>query len=116
LYKKSKDLTSTAFALVAMFEEVAQRISNLDTTALIENEWEEQDIVLATLLMGGKRVGIMKYTRMLTASREKVLGGEDKDTDDLLFEEDKIDSVWGKIVRKQEKALKKQIKAIETGK
>lgn len=114
MYKKSKEITTAAFALVAKFEEVVQRIERLDTTALIENEWGEQDEVFAGLLLEGKRIGVERYRRMLAASKEQALGEDDKVTADLFFNErDNVEGVWGKVVKKQEKALKKLVNTIE---
>jgi len=116
LYIKSKDITSTAFGLLTKFEEVSRQVDDLDTMALIENEWGEQDAVMAGLLQEGKQIGIEKYKRILSGSREaKKDAPEDVNTNSetLFFNGEKVKSVWGEVAKKQMKAVKKLVKTVQ---
>ena len=115
MYKKTKEITTAAFALVAKFEEVAQRIEKLDTAALIENEWGEQDDIMARWLKEGKHIGVEKYRCILTGSKEEAPKGGDASHGYSFFdkEEEKAKGTWGKVAKKQVKALKKLAKTLE---
>ena len=115
MYRKTNEITTTAFALVAKFEEVAQRIEKLDTAALIENEWGEQDDIMASLLKEGKQIGVEKYRCILTGSNEEAPKSGYASHGNLFFDkgEDKPKGVWGKVAKKQVKALKKLAKTLE---
>jgi hypothetical protein len=110
-YEKSKEIISTAFELVAKFEDVAHRIEKIDTTALIENEWGDQDQAFAVILQEGKNIGVKRYRRMLNDGKEVVLEEEAKGTANMFFEERRekgeYNAVWGKVVKRQEKAFRK---------
>lgn len=117
MYSKSKEITATAFALVAKFEEVAKRVEEIDTTALVENEWGDQDQALRKMLLTGLSIGVDRYTRMLHDSKEEaVLEGEEKETSKVLFGEKMAEGPrWGSVARKQERALRKLGKTLEGG-
>lgn len=125
MYKKSKEVTTNAFALVAKFEEVAQRIEKIDTTALVENEWGEQDAVMVSLLEDGKKIGIEKCRRILMASKDPLHeeGGAEEDnvpkeSNDanqgsfFISGKGKVVGGWGNVAKKQAKAFKKLVKAL----
>jgi hypothetical protein len=115
LHAKSKEITATAFALVAKFEDVAKRVGELDTKALLENNWAEEDDTFAGILADGLRVSVDRYRRMLHARKEAVLEGDDRDAEQLLLDKGKarVKGAWGKMARKQEKAFGKLIETVE---
>lgn len=113
MYKKSRDITATAFALVARFEEVAERVSGLDTMALIKNDWGREDEVFADLLVEGKALGIERYRCVLMANKERDLEREERKIATLFFNEQEKARGWGKVIKKQEKALQKLAKSVE---
>lgn len=116
MYSKSKEITANAFALIAKFEEVAKRIEEIDTTGLIENEWGEVDEKCAEMLLRGKKIGIERYRRMLNDSKkETVLEGHDKKTSAGFYREENVEGCWGRMAKKQEKALRKLGKMLEIG-
>lgn len=102
---------------MSKFEEVAKRIKEIDTTALIENEWGDQDEAIKVILHNGKNIGVNRYRRMLNASKEDVvLEGEDKKTSGVFFaDERRAEGGWGKMAKKQEKALRKLGQTLEMG-
>ena len=115
MYKKTKEITTTAFGLVAKFEEVAQRIEKLDTAALIKNEWGNQDAFMASFLEDGRQIGVEKYRRILKGIEEAALQDGDVGHRGLYSAkgEDEAEGVWGKVAKKQGKALKKLAKTLE---
>ena len=112
MHKKNREIISTAFTLVAKFEEVEERISGLDTTALIQNEWGNEDEAYVDLLTKGKELGIERYRRMLMHTKEKTFAEEDQETKGFFDEQAKARG-WGKVIKKQEKAFHKLAKTVE---
>jgi hypothetical protein len=112
MYERSKQLTKVASELVARFERVGQQVLGHDTTAPMDNEWEEEDKHFAHLVLVGKDLGITRCQSILNAPKEAVTIPEDIKQGDVLYSEDQPSFQWGKVARKEEKAARKLVKAV----
>lgn len=112
MYERSKQLTEVASELVARFERVGHQVSGHDTTALMDNEWGEEDKHFAHLVLVGKDLGITRCQSILNAPKEAVMIPEDIKRGDVLYSEDQLSFQWGTVARKEEKAARKLVKAV----
>lgn len=110
MYDRSNLIKDNAFGLITKFEEVNQYISKLDTTELMDNEWGGEDEKMANLLLIGRDLGISRYRKVLMISHEDTLSAEELAEGEGFYTGEQ-DSLWGKVARKEEKAVKKLIKA-----
>jgi hypothetical protein len=115
MYKRSKLLTEDALGLVATFERVSQQVADLDTTILMDNKWGEEDEKTTNLLVAGRDLGIDKYHSALMTSKEVTMNPEDMKDGETLYDhsENRVSSLWSKVARKEEKAVRKLVKAIK---
>lgn len=113
MYPRSKKLTADARALVAKFDQVAQRIEHIDTAALTANDWKEEDKATAKVLAAGKRVGMDKYQSILTASKQHMDNEDTRVAGHLYLADPPAAGIWGKVAKKQEKAARKLVRATE---
>lgn len=114
LFQRNKEILDSARSLVQKFEDVAQRIKSQDTTSLTANNWKEEDEALASLLEAGRKVGVDKCQSLMTASTERRLSAEEARAAKILYNRGQPGaSGWGKVARKQEKAVRKLAKASE---
>jgi len=114
MYTQSQELTKGAIDLVAKFERITKQVSDLDTIALLDNAWGEEDEALTNLLSKGKAVGIDKCRNILMNSNVEAMDPEATDAANVLFPQVKnqVSSIWGKVARKEERAVQKLVKAI----
>jgi hypothetical protein len=110
MYDRSNLLTKNAFGLITKFEEVSQYITELDTTALMDSEWGGEDEKLANLLLIGRDVGISRCQSILMTSSEETLSPEEMIKGEDFYTGEQT-GLWGKIARKEEKAIKKLVRA-----
>ncbi|TAQ89133.1 tRNA pseudouridine synthase [Chlorociboria aeruginascens] len=112
-YKRSQNLTACALRLIEKFDRVIEQIST-DASNSTEYPWAEEDNKMAKLLTAGKAAGLSNIESLLTGSREPVLDAEaTRDSSTFYQNRDEYAAVgWGRIARKQEKALKKVIRGI----
>jgi hypothetical protein len=113
MYPRSKKLTVDARALVAKFDQVAQRIEDLDTAGLTANDWKEEDRATAKVLAAGKKVGMDKYQSILTASKQHMDNEDTRVAGHLYLNDPPATGIWGKVAKKQEKAARKLVRATE---
>lgn len=111
LHDKSEILVSEALGLVAKFEEVNRFIDNLDTSSLMDNEWGAEDQRTAGLLLMGKALGITRCQNILMVSDKETSNTEDCTEGEKFYTGENAESIWGKVARKQEKAVKRLFKA-----
>jgi hypothetical protein len=116
LYERSKTLKTTAQALIENYEHASERVASLDMKGLMDNNWEEEDRALVKLLAAGKRVAVHKYHTILNATKpqEQRLSAEEARAEKLLYDDEAAaPSEWGRVARKQEKAVRRLARAVE---
>lgn len=114
MYKGSTLLTEVASELVARFEVVGQHVAKLDTMALMDNEWVEENKKVEHLVLVGKNLGIIRCQSILNAFKETTTVPEDMKIGEALYNhsENQRSSLWGKVAKREEKAARKLVRAI----
>jgi hypothetical protein len=114
LYKRSKNLTTKSWKIVAMFENANSKTLMIESVGLMNNDWGEENETAAKLLSIGHSVGLGKFEASLMG--EEV---PEVDADSTLFaeaiykpEEEIISMEWGKIAKKTMKVQKKLVKTL----
>lgn len=92
--------------------------TEVETSDLLENDWEGEDEEATKVLAIGCDVGIRKYESLLNASAQLATDEEAASLADMIYKKDDtlISNAWGRIAKKQERSSKKLLKsfAVET--
>lgn len=114
LFERNKNLTTKAWSLINNFQHISQHVKNLDTKKFVQNNWKQEDKSLAKLLKTGKKVGMEKAQVVVTASKQTRRDAGETLAEKVLYDEEtSIKEGWGKVARKQEKAMRKLARSLE---
>jgi hypothetical protein len=97
---------------VERFEMANANTLSMETSGLMDNEWEGEDEAVAKVLTIGKAVGLDKYQRILTACKPMEMDDNATQVNQLLYggPEDDASVGWARIAKKQEKAARRLVK------
>ncbi|PBP20468.1 hypothetical protein BUE80_DR008803 [Diplocarpon rosae] len=114
VFYRSHDVVASAKQVLESFESASEKLSMIDTSGLMDNNWGEQYEQTAEILALGHKVGLGKYDAMLVGADEPVLEEEDSIFVDTIYKptEKSPSLTWGRIVKKQEKFVRKLVKAL----
>lgn len=116
LYQHSKKLTSQAYQLIDDFEKADEKTTSIDISDLINNDWRDQNEEVSKLLKIGMCVGLAKIEALLTGAKKPLIEeGEDTNAQNWYREDDGAALGWGRMAKKQGKAVKKVIQAGQMG-
>jgi hypothetical protein len=115
LYQYSQKIAKQCHQLVDDFEKANERTINIDISDLLNNNWDDQNKETAKLLNIGMIVGMAKVQALMDATKEPVYDGPGEVISQSWYREDEnVTFGWGRLAKKQGKAVRKALKAGQT--
>lgn len=116
LYERSKQITAKAIDLVEAFEKANEKTTKIKTADLASNSWEEENDTVEKVIAIGRIAGLQKYEALAAGAGEPEIDEDMVVYAEAIYKpEEEFSGVgWGRMARKQEKAVKKLQKSCAT--
>ena len=109
LYERSKQLTAHAFNLIDAFETANDKTTKIEIAGTMSNYWEEENVNTEKVIAVGRMAGLQKYEALTMGEEEPEIDADLVVFSEAIYKQEvEIGGIgWGRMAKKQIKAVKK---------
>lgn len=107
MYERSKHIIARAFEIIENFETANEKTVKIELGKLMTNAWEHENDTAENVISAGHIAGLQKYESLAEGAGEPEIDGDLVVYVGAIYKQEIHAVGWGRMARKQEKALKK---------